>query len=314
MTLIYDNSINFLDIEIYKGLQFEDSGKLDTKVFFKPTDTHQLLHQASFHPHHTFYGIVKSQVLRFFRICNNKFDFNIACQILFNVLTTRGYSKRNLRRIKSEVSCGYPISKLVCNIGFTSPCNGPRCQKCPLLLSGTSFDINNILLTISGQLNCNSTCVIYFIKCELCNMFYIGETKNAFRLRINQHLSSINLDLNLPVAKHFHSRFHSIEAHFRIAPICREENDKYRKFKESKLIKKFKTEAPIGLNERVDDTLRQNSILPLIVPYSQGNARFGLLAKEAARKFQITKSKIVTAFTKHKNLNSILCPKVIRPK
>ena len=61
------NSIDFLDITIYKGLQFQVSGILDTRVYFKPTDSHELLHTSSFHPKHIFSGIVKSQIIRFHR-------------------------------------------------------------------------------------------------------------------------------------------------------------------------------------------------------------------------------------------------------
>ena len=42
---ISDESVDFLDVTIYKGTHFETSGYLDYKVFFKPTDTHQLLHR-----------------------------------------------------------------------------------------------------------------------------------------------------------------------------------------------------------------------------------------------------------------------------
>jgi len=38
------------------------------EYFFKPTDTHQLLHGSSYHPKHTTKGILKSQILRFKRI------------------------------------------------------------------------------------------------------------------------------------------------------------------------------------------------------------------------------------------------------
>lgn len=40
-----DSSINFLDTTTYKGPGFPDQRTLDIKVFFKPTDTHALLHK-----------------------------------------------------------------------------------------------------------------------------------------------------------------------------------------------------------------------------------------------------------------------------
>ena len=99
---ISDKSVDFLDVTIYKGTKFETSGYIDYKVFFKPTYTHQLLHCKSFHPHHTFKGIVKSHIIRFHRNSSNKQNFNEACSVLFNALKPRGYSTRFLRKINSE--------------------------------------------------------------------------------------------------------------------------------------------------------------------------------------------------------------------
>ena len=99
---ISEDSIDLLDTTIFKGSGFRETGILDIKVFFKPTDTHELLHKSSFHPKHTFPGIVKSQILRFHRICTQKADFEKAVRILFTVLGQRGYSQRFLRKIKTD--------------------------------------------------------------------------------------------------------------------------------------------------------------------------------------------------------------------
>lgn len=99
---ISEHSINFLDTIVFKGNNFQNTHRLSTKVYFKPTDTHQLLHRDSFHPKHTTRGILKSQIIRFLRICSDPQDFKEACQVLFQVLQTRGYSKRFLREVKSQ--------------------------------------------------------------------------------------------------------------------------------------------------------------------------------------------------------------------
>lgn len=96
-TEINHSSIDFLDTTVFKGPDFEDSLKLDVKVFFKSTDTHALLHRDSFHPRHTFKGIVKSQILRFKRICTRENDFLVAVRILFESLRRRGYTRTFLR-------------------------------------------------------------------------------------------------------------------------------------------------------------------------------------------------------------------------
>lgn len=92
------NSINFLDTTVYKGPNFHDQNKLDIKVFFKPTYTHALLYKNSFHPKHTFNGIVKSQLLRFSRICTLPGDFQEVVRTLFQALRSRGYSRCFLRK------------------------------------------------------------------------------------------------------------------------------------------------------------------------------------------------------------------------
>ena len=95
---IHHEEVNFLDIITYKGQQWKQTYLLDTKVYFKDTDTHSLLFKNSYHPKHTYRGIVKSQLLRFHRICSDQTQFYVATKILFTVLKERGYSRSFLRR------------------------------------------------------------------------------------------------------------------------------------------------------------------------------------------------------------------------
>ena len=87
-------SMHFLDTVVYKGNKFKETGTFDTKVYFKPTYTLELLHKKSHHSNHTFKGFIRSQILRYVRICNNKQDVMIACRKLFAALVRRGYSER----------------------------------------------------------------------------------------------------------------------------------------------------------------------------------------------------------------------------
>lgn len=97
-TELKSQSIDFLDTTVYKGPAFTDNQILDIKVHFKATDTHALLHKTSFHPIHTFRGIVKSQISRFKRICTREEEFKKAVGTLFRALRRRGYSRSFLRR------------------------------------------------------------------------------------------------------------------------------------------------------------------------------------------------------------------------
>ena len=75
-------SMHFLDTVVYKGSRFEETGTFDTKVYFKPTDTLELLHKKSHHPNHTFNGLIEAQILRYMyvRICISKQDVTIVCR------------------------------------------------------------------------------------------------------------------------------------------------------------------------------------------------------------------------------------------
>lgn len=92
------HSIDFLDTTVYKGELFRTDQSLDIKVFFKETDTHSLLFKTSFHPTHTYKGLIKSQLIRFQRICTQDSDFMGAVNTLFAALKNRGYCRSFLRR------------------------------------------------------------------------------------------------------------------------------------------------------------------------------------------------------------------------
>lgn len=80
-----------------------ETKRLATKVFFKETDRHALLHKSSYHPKHTYRGLIKSQLIRFHRICTYPHNVDKATRILFTALRRRGYLQRFLREIKAEV-------------------------------------------------------------------------------------------------------------------------------------------------------------------------------------------------------------------
>jgi hypothetical protein len=103
LTVNIKQSFNeFLDITIYKNL-IGTQYSLATTVFFKPTDTHQLLHAYSHHPKHTCRGILKSQLLRFKRLGCTLFQYNKAANLVFRILAPRGYSKRLFRSLKNQI-------------------------------------------------------------------------------------------------------------------------------------------------------------------------------------------------------------------
>lgn len=99
--------IPFLDMLIYKDATHNHTNSqtstLQTKIYFKPTDSHLLLHTKSFHPKHTHIGLLKSQLIRFKRLSSSKTDYENTCKILLEALKNRGYSKRIFRKHKNMI-------------------------------------------------------------------------------------------------------------------------------------------------------------------------------------------------------------------
>ncbi len=95
--------IEFLDMQVFIRRENTETWQLGTRVYFKPTDTHALLHKSSYHPKHTFKGIIKSQLISFYRICTKLEDVKTATKELSGALRRRGYSRTFLRSIKRKV-------------------------------------------------------------------------------------------------------------------------------------------------------------------------------------------------------------------
>ena len=86
------SEINFLDCIIYK----DKDGKLQTKVYRKPTDRPNYLHSYSEHPASTKSSIIYSQALRIKRICSEETEFKNACENLKERLMKRGYREETI--------------------------------------------------------------------------------------------------------------------------------------------------------------------------------------------------------------------------
>ena len=104
---VRESFVEFLDTTVYKCMRPDGQYELKTKVYFKATDTHQLLHIESAHPRHTCRGVLKSQFIRFKRISSSLEDYNQACTTLWTALKNRGYSKTTYRTLKRDIWLNY---------------------------------------------------------------------------------------------------------------------------------------------------------------------------------------------------------------
>ena len=330
---IEKQSIDFLDVTIFKGSNLTKNKTLDTKVFFKPTDTHQLLHKASFHPKHTFPGILKSQILRFFRICTQKSDFDEACFVLFKALRKRGYSARFLRDVKSKllkyINSGDNIKPpyMECtdqSDHFADTCgsNG-LCFTCPHIYPCSSVisNVTNLSFKLQSNLNCSSSNIIYLLHCEGCGKQYIGQTKRSLRCRFNNHRYDIANERPTVIASHFNRACHIDDC--KIIPIFQcpkltsvEETTKTRLEIEQYFIKTLKTYAPYGLNIATKK-YNDSPTIQFISPYSQLSINAIKIVKTHYEELQVSmphifQSKLIAAFSRNKNIQDSLVSAKIR--
>ena len=133
-------------------------------------------------------------------------------------------------------------SQLVVN--RSSRCKNAACKTCPFVNSSPFINLNGIILPLFYDGNCQTTNVIYVIKCSLCEYFYIGETGRTVGRRMREHLNSI---INFAFHKNYHSK--PVALHFAFAPhklehfsffiLNKFEDESHRKNTETELIYLF---------------------------------------------------------------------------
>ena len=72
-------------------------------------------------------------------------------------------------------------------------CGKTRCQVCNYIIIGTEFTstVTGGIYHINHAFNCDSKGVVYLITFKYCNLQYVGNTVTPFRLRFNNHNSSL---------------------------------------------------------------------------------------------------------------------------
>lgn len=254
------SEIQFLDLIIYKT----NCTQLSTIVYLKPTSSLRLIHPLSLHPSHTKGGTIFSQILRFAKNCTFDVDFKFQLKSLFIALSNQGYSRTFLRNIKRKAlaSVNYQIMDDGRILKGFFPCTD-NCKICKNHgAEKTSISFLGGGKIITQFLTCSSKNAIYIIFCQKCSLLYVGETKNAVKQRISQHLSTIKLKYQTPVSLHFNSENHCIND-FRFFVLTN--NNSWSKIKrksvENNWIKKLNTLTPNGIN--VDTNKISNKFVTL---------------------------------------------------
>jgi hypothetical protein len=180
VTLEYNKlNISFLDTNIYK-LTIDGVTTLQTKVYFKPTDTHQLLHMESSHPKHTHRGILKSQLLRFKRLSSTWEDYTNTCKILFHSLNERGYTWTVMWDTMKMIWFDQCSTKILDN----SPLQSSK-ELFPIIVNYNSFESK-----LAGEFKRSLINNKLFDKFKLIKAFKIHS--NLKRLLVSSELKPVN--------------------------------------------------------------------------------------------------------------------------
>ena len=93
---ILKSHTDFLDIHIFKGNRFAESGKLDMKTYFKSINSFVYLQRNSCHSKHVFSGFIKGEAIRHIRNTNNGDDLHDIISNFRKRLIDRGYRESEI--------------------------------------------------------------------------------------------------------------------------------------------------------------------------------------------------------------------------
>ena len=133
--------------------------------------------------------------------------------------------------------------------GSVRPCNAPRCLTCNIICTDVTVSRDSTTLHVKGRHTCGSRNLVYLIRCSKgCpDAWYIGETGQTLRQRMNGHRATVRNRSPLPVPEHFGKPDHSA-AHMRVSVLRGGLRDtRQRRIAEQQLIGRLRTHET-GLN------------------------------------------------------------------
>ncbi|CAC5381784.1 unnamed protein product [Mytilus coruscus] len=96
--------MQFLDVLVFKGPRFRETGILDLTTFRKKTENYQCLERSSCHPSSTLRGIIKGEMLRFKRCTNDPVDLQTQYALFSERLIKMEYPKNEIKTVIPEVT------------------------------------------------------------------------------------------------------------------------------------------------------------------------------------------------------------------
>ena len=102
-----DTQLTFLDITVYKGPHFDETGILNIKTHTKPTNKQLYVHKTLYHPECTKTAIPKGEIQRYLRSNTRENTFKYIARQLKSKLIERGYKAKDI----TKVIRAYPFEK-----------------------------------------------------------------------------------------------------------------------------------------------------------------------------------------------------------
>ncbi|XP_077139819.1 uncharacterized protein LOC143804976 [Ranitomeya variabilis] len=164
---------------------------------------------STFHP---FSNMVQSTIRRHWSILTKSYPGIPEFGAPFMPCYKRARNLRD-RLVKADIGSNIRVPKqlfLQTQKQGTFPCLS--CQQCSNVQRGPSVSHPQTgkAIPIKGFFTCESTHVIYIIKCP-CGLAYVGETTQPIRDRVAQHKSTIRCNkTHLPLPYHFSKQNHNI--------------------------------------------------------------------------------------------------------
>ncbi|CAJ0915854.1 unnamed protein product [Ranitomeya imitator] len=164
---------------------------------------------STFHP---FSGLVQSTIRRHWNILTKSYPNITEFKLPFLSCFKRARNLKD-RLVKADVGPCTLVPKqtfLHTQRRGTFPCL--NCLQCSNVQKGPSVfhPQTGKAIPIKGFYTCESTFVIYLIKCP-CGLAYVGETTQTVRDRVAQHKSTIRCNkTHLPLPFHFSEKNHNI--------------------------------------------------------------------------------------------------------
>ena len=121
---------------------------------------------------------------------------------------------RRAKTVRNAVVRSDIEKKTTNNTQGTIPCN-KKCKKtCHLIYEGSTITNNKTgrVVNLEDASDCNTKDVVYAARCKVCDLIYIGETKDPLRTRFSKHRYDAKCRPdNCELAKHMFDHKHDFE-------------------------------------------------------------------------------------------------------